>query len=561
MVVNIIQRVSESETYKFQRRTSIELGFKLTIAISASMLENEFVVESVREDSEKYGHEIMLWLEGAGFGFPWLLSREDKVTLITKATKRFKEVFGYYPASAGHYVLDSDCIRIIREVCPSIKTVVAGCFEEGVRVFHGCNNSWYLFSEGMSWTAWYPSKTHSLRPAADDDDWSGVVAVPHLSRDLVQAYEGRDDYFASHMPNVQRGLGNEGRIHEYDYNLIDQYRMQDDFNDFESNYQVHVSSCWLSNCPNVIDSDEVTQKNYLETMEYLSMLCKTGKAKDMTLSEYGDYYRRNVPIGGQTVGVGKDILYDSGKQYFWLFGSGFRVVVDIFQGGSIGDLRPYAGRYETYTGIDSDRPIMGSYPYIIQSQFRTGVKNHFNDGSRTTLIAEHDGEKLDMCFYPTKIDNISKEGAITRLELKPVELEFKDGYMIKLKTVYVFRGSEIEIQRQIIERSEGDCELCEYVKGCWGFTEYPEEMRGISFGVDDMSADYKYKSREIAKAGGRWAFAEIPQISTRVELDAEGAYLVTAKEGNLFEPYYLMTAHYKTENTEGIKTCLKIKKN
>ncbi len=558
MIVNIIQRPEKSEAYEFQRKISIDLGLRVTIALPASLIEEKEVVDLVKSDSEKYGHEVMLWLDAKGF--PWLLSREDKNKSIKASIERFKTVFGYYPKAAGHYVLDSECIKIIRDCCPEIRTVIAGCFEEGVRVFHGCNNSWYLFSEGMSWTGWYPSKTHSLRPAADEEDWSGVVAVPHLSRDLVQAYEGRDDFFASHMPNVQRGLGNEGRIHEYDYNLIDQYRMQDDFNGFDSYYQVHVSSWWLKGCPNVIDSDDITRENYVETMKYIARLCGEGKAKGMTLSEYGEYYRKNVPIGGQTVGVGKDILYGSGKQYFWLFGKSFRAVVDIFQGGSIGDLRPYAGRYEAVIGLDSDKPLMGSYPYIIQSQFRTGVKNHCCDGSRTTLIAEHNGEKLDMCFCPTKIKEVFRNGNVTKLVLEPVVMEFKDGYRIKVRTVYVFTDEGIEIYRQILERSEGECEFCEYIKGCYGFTEYPEEMRGITFGVDDVTQEFKYRNREVSREGGKCAFAEIPQVTARVELCADDAGNVTAREGNLFEPYYLLTAKQKINNTKETKVCLKMKK-
>ncbi|HCB96230.1 MAG TPA: hypothetical protein DEP65_11990, partial [Ruminococcus sp.] len=72
MIVNIIQRPEKSEAYEFQRKVSIDLGLRVTIALPASLIEEKEVVDLVKSDSEKYGHEVMLWLDAKGF--PWLLS-------------------------------------------------------------------------------------------------------------------------------------------------------------------------------------------------------------------------------------------------------------------------------------------------------------------------------------------------------------------------------------------------------------------------------------------------------------------------------------------------------
>ena len=560
MIVNIIQRPELTDIYMLQRQISLDLGLRVTLALRVVHLNNPEIIEMVKRDSEKYGYEVMLWLDSDETAFTWLLSHDEKKEYVRKTFDKFREEFGYMPKTAGHYILDSDYIKIIKDYCPEITTVVAGCFEEGVRVFHGCNNSWYLFSEGMSWTAWYPSKTHSIRPACSEEDWSGVVAVPHLSRDLVQAYEGRDDFFASHPANVQRGLGNDGAMHVYDYNLIDQYRMQEDYNGFQSNYHIHVGSGWLKNCFNLIDSDEITQGIYHETLEYIAQLRDEGEVQCMTMSEFGDYYRKNVPIGGQTVGVGKDILYGSGKHYFWLMSNGYRVLADMFQGGSIGDLRPYGGKYEAFTGLDAERPTVNTYPYVIQSQFRSGVRHHFGDGSRTTLMVTHGGETLDMCFYPTKILDVKKKEDSTTLTLTPVTMKFKDGFTVKIQTVYSFEAENIGIERHILEKSDGEIELCEYLKGCYGFTEYPEEMRGIKLGVDGKSIDYLYKNQKLKTGGGKCAYAEIPQITTRLELCADDAEAAEVRDGELFIPYYTLLMHKKVNETGVTKTWLKIKK-
>ena len=560
MIVNIIQRPELTETYELQRQICIDLNLMITLSMRAVNLDNLELVEKVKKDSEKYGYEVMLWLDDDEVLFTWLMSIEEKKAYVKKTFDKFKERFGYMPKTVGHYILGSDYIKIIKDYCPEVSMVIAGCFEEGVRVFHGCNNSWYLFSEGMSWTAWYPSKTHSVRPACDEEDWSGVVAVPHLSRDLVQAYEGRDDFFASHPANVQRGLGNEGAIHVYDYNLIDQYRMQEDYNNVKSNYHIHVASGWLSNCSNLIDSDEITQSIYRETLEYIAELCKKGEAECMTMNEYCKYYRRTVPIGSQTAAVAKDIIYDSGKHYFWLMSNGYRVLVDAFQGGSIGDLRPYAGKYEAFTGLDAEKPLINSYPFIIQSQLRSGVKHHYGDGSRTTLLVTHGGETLDMCFYPTKVSDVKRTEKTTIVKLTPVTMKFKDGYEIKIQTVYDFGENDIGIERHILEKSEGECELCEYLKGSYGFTEYPEEMRGITLGVDDKSEKYLYKKQSVRVENGKCTYAEIPQITTRVELCAEESDWAEADDGELFIPYYTLKLNKKINETGVMKSWLKLKK-
>lgn len=569
MILNLVHRADRSEAYRFQQECAHELKLKTTVYVATNFLDDEKVIDMVKNDCERYGDEVGIWLSPMA-DMPgtkvWLLSEEDKWKTVKYSIDRYRELFGHSPRAVSNYVLDAHLIRMIKEYCSEVVVCVAGCFEEGVRVFHGCNNSWYLFSEGMSWNPWYPSKTQSIRPAENEDDWAGVVAVPHLSRDLVLAYEGRNDFFASHPANAQRGLVNEGMAHEYDYNLADQYRMQGDFNDGFSYYQIHVSSGWLHHNPNIIDPDEVTCTLYRETLEYMAKLRNEGQVEDMYMSEFAEYYRKTVPIGTADVAVGKDILYGSGKHYFWITNPSFRVVLDTYQGGSIGDLRPYAGKYESFTGTDSESLIMNSYPYIIQSQYRSGIKHHSRDGSRTTLLVEHNGEELDMCRYPSKVSEVRRDGAEVELVLIPVGISFIDGLYLKIQTVYRFSGKgSIIITRRILEKSEEDArvKLTEYVKGCYGFTEYPENMKGIRLSLDGgQTLDYVYGDKHIATKEGRWVRASIPQITTEVILSAlsEKPDCVEIADGTLFSPFYTMKLSYVLADRKEVKSCLTVKK-
>lgn len=556
------------EAFMFQRKCAHDLGLKVTNFVLTGYLTDESVIAIAKADHEQYGDDIGIFLTplpGMG-GMPWLLTTENKRKLIEFSVTKFKEAFGFAPRIISQYVMDSELIAIIKEYCPECIVGTAGCFEEGVKVFHGCNNSWYLFSEGMSWNPWYPSKDQSIRPAENEEDWACILALPHLNRDLVLSYEGRNDFFASHPANIQRALANDGYTHEYDYNLLDSFRLQEDYNGGFSYYQINVSPGWLNNNINVIDDDEVTRTLYLETLQYVKSLVDTGDIIDMTMTEFAEWYLKNVPIGRTEVAVAKDILYGSGKHYFWLFNPDYRVLVDTFQGGSIGDLRPYVGKYSSYTGPHSPSLTMNSYPYVIQSQYRTGVKTHSSDGARTTLFVRHADEQLDLCYYRSKVKEVVRDGGATAMTLMPLTLKFSDGLTLDIETEYRFtEGGRIEITRRITNLSEpcDDLVLEEYVKACYGFTEYPENMKDIDLCIDgEKVCDYNFTFKRISSDKASEASAIIPNISTEIALRSisRSPDSVTVEDGTLFSPYFVLRNTYKINNEKEIKTCLHLKK-
>ena len=380
------------------------------------------------------------------------------------------------------FILDAGSTKLIREIAPSVKVAVAGCFEEGVKVMHGCNNSWYLFNEGMHWGPWYPSNTHSLRPAVDEEDWCGIVAVPHLTRDLVLSYEGRNDFFATHPGNVQRAQTNQGLNCPYMYNLVDQHRLQEDYNNGFSYCHIFVGAGWLEPNHNVADSEEICQKLYYDFLAYFVELRNQGACVDMTMGEFSNWYKENMSIGKSQVALAKDILYDSKKQYFWYIDPYMRVTLDANQAGSICDLRPYAGQLACTTGPDSKDKCYGSYPYVIHSQYRSGAAHHFEDGARTTLKVIYGEEKLDLCTCRTYIKSVDSNEEGTHVKFSPAKLTFSNGLTCSLETVYHFKGKgNILLERRLLELSDPTAviRIQEYVKGCYGITEYPENMEEI----------------------------------------------------------------------------------
>jgi hypothetical protein len=575
MRFNILHRTGAKTHYGILRRQqelAHRLGLKTTLFLYYEDLFNEEILADARRDQQEFGDEIALSLHGLrgpgvseisnGLGPIWLLDRERKEKVLTIILGKYREVFGCNPTSVGAYHFDSSSLALLRKHAPEARTIIGGCFEEGVRVFHGCNHSWYLFNEGMPWNPWHPSKSHSLRPAADDADAAGVVAVPHLLRDMSLAFEGRNDFWASHPPNVIRGMGNDASFCPYDLNLVDQFRMQEEWNGGHSYYNTFVSPSWLDWNHNSEYPPEVAWELYTKFLTYMADLKSEGALEDLTLSEYGDWHRAHRPPGDSEVFFAKEMLYGSGKHYFWHIDTHLRATVDATQGGSIGDLRPYAGRVPVATGPDTPHRDIGSYPYVIQSQHRSGAAHHCFDGARTTLLVTHGKETLDLCNFRCRVSALSRTQEGSEISLSPVHLTFASGVTATLVTSYRFANGTIEITREVSEISDPSAtlELTEYFKGAPGRTEYPEDLHGIVLtmnGDAPCETDYDYSGEWHSSESASKVSARIPQVNSEISLET-GAAKASASfcAGHLFSPFFTLKLTQHLTGNGTTRTCL-----
>ncbi|MEG1274522.1 MAG: hypothetical protein RSD27_02405 [Ruthenibacterium sp.] len=591
MIVNIIHRPAAGrlmEMFRLQQSMAHDLGLKTNILVPFDFLFDADAVHEIAAYHENYGDEIGLWLGEIAGGrmkdvfpcsepFLWLHTKENKRKILTAAFAQFEQAFDCAPAAMGCYHVDAYSMQLIKELCPSVKISIAGCFEEGVKVFHGCNHSWYLFNEGMPWGPWYPSAENTLRPANTEADWCGVVAVPHLSRDLALSYEGRNDFFASHPANVQRAMANDGANAPYVHNLLDLYRFQERYQNGFSYTNVFVGPNWLCGSANVQDSDEITQNLYREYLAYFAQLRTEGALIDMHMSEFAAWYRANIKIGAPQIYHAKELLYGSGKHYFWYSDADMRVTIDPCQGGSIGDLRPLVAKQPRASGADMPCREMASNPYLIHSQYRTGNAHHYADGARTTLLVTHTNstigksETLDLANYPVKIEKImTLANGSVQLVLTPAALQFSGGVCVSLVTQYLFsNGGKIYITRTLAQCSDAAAvfSVTEYCKGCYGVTEYPKEMQGISLFLgeceDGESICYAYEGRSLATKKQFAASAKIPALQTVLSLQPQRGAFTGAEvtEGYLFSPYFTLTVSADLTDGEEMCTCLSMKKS
>lgn len=573
--------VSESlDIFRLQQEIAHRNGLKTTIQMTYGALYNEACIELVKQHHREYGDEIghtFLGLNCREFREKyrskelaiWLFPMDLKRRIAEDTFERFREVFGFYPTSTGSYFMDAELIRYIKEKYPMVQAAVATCFEEGPKVYRHANYSWYTLMDGSPWTAWIPSKQNTHAIAEDEADDIGIVAVPHLSRDLLAVMDNSGDMFGTHPQNIIRGLIYEGDRLPYMYNLVDQYRVMKRYNGGYSYNLVYVGPGWMSKSGRWECDYRVLKKSYEDFLAYYGRLKREGEVEDMTMTEFAAWYRANRPRSGPHCGLWKDILYGTRNQVFWYADSKFRVQIDLKQGGAITDLRPYASKLTRPCGAGTKANQDASYPYIVQSRYRAGAFTHYaGEGAIKSCKVRYGAQEADLSSCrSTGIYRETKGGRI--LEVRPVEIEF-EGLRIKLATTYTFKENtgKIMICRRIVGSSDPRAvvEIDEYLTSCWGTTEYPEDMTGCLLAVVDREGRrhelvYDYRCRSFAAENAGHVEAVVPAVQTRVSLiptggDCGGYY----EEGYSFSPNLKIGITKSIGLNEELETCLKVEK-
>lgn len=567
------------DIFKTQQSIAHKNGLKTTIQMTYASLFNEEAVSLAKSDHDVYGDEIALTL----LGLPckefrekyktkdfciWMFSLDDKKSIVNDVFQKFYEVFGFYPESTGSYYMDADLINYVKEMYPSVKCAVATCWEEGPKAYHTCNNSWYTLMDGGPWNPWIPSKQNTHAPAANEAEDSGIVAIPHLSRDLIACYDGNGSNFGTHPQNVLRGMIYRDGEYPYLYNLIDQYRSLEKYNNGYAYNMMFVGPGWMNKMGRWEAPYELLKKSYEDGMAYYGQLKKEGKLIDMTMAEFADHYRSKKTYQEPECALWRDILYGSQKQLFWYCDPYLRACVNMDQGGAIVDLRPYVSKLEWKVGIGTEHVQDASYPFLIQEKYRAGYFTHYaGEGTVRSAKLRYDGEEVDLCLCRTKA-SFSQEGTTRILTLQPVEIEFKNLTLNLQSKLYFEEGSSsIRLERTVLSMSDPRAlvELEEYIVACYGTTEYPENMTGITLsckkGEITKCIPYEYKCREEELNGAEKVSAVVPQIKTQVSMTCNKENATGfIKEGYAFSPMFTLGYHMLLKDKEVVTTWLSLEK-
>ncbi len=573
--------VKESlEIFCLQQDIAHQNGLRTTIQMTYSSLYNEECIELAKKYHDEYNDEIghtFLGLNCKEFRDKykskelaiWLFPMDLKKEIVVDSFERFKEIFGFYPTSTGSYFMDAELINFIKEKYPVVKTAIATCFEEGPKVFRHTNSSWYTLMDGSPWTAWIPSKKNTHAIAEDENDDIGIVAVPHLSRDLLAIMDNAGDMFGTHPQNIIRGMMYEDDRLPYMYNLIDHYQVMKKYNKGFTYNLAYVGPGWMGKGGRWEAPYRILKKSYEDFLSYYGKLKKDGKMEDMTMTEFADWFRENQPRSGPICGLWKDLVFGTKNQSFWYADSKFRVQIDLKQGGAITDFRPYASKLTRPCGVGTKANQDASYPYIVHSRYRAGAFTHYaGEGSIKSCKVRYGSEEVDVSSCRSTGTYNEREGCRI-LGVKPVEIEFHN-LTIKLATTYTFKENtgEILIGRKIIESSDpaAKVEIDEFLASCWGTTEYPEDLTGCLLTVvgNDKSRNtltYDYRCRVYSAENVVYVEAIIPQIQTKISMiplneNCKGYY----EEGYSFAPNLKIGIIKKIGLQEELVTCLKVEK-
>ncbi len=567
------------DIFRTQQQVAHAHGLRTTIQMTYASLFNAEAVALAKEHHAQYGDEIgstFLGLQCQPFRDKfhskelaiWLFSMEDKRKIVDEVLGQFYAVFGFYPTSTGAYYMDAELVNYLKDKYPMVKAAVATCWEEGPKAYWNANNSWYTLLDGGPWNPWIPSKRNIHCPASNADDDIGLVAIPHLSRDLLAVFDGPGSYYGTHPQNILRGMVYEDREIPYFKNLVDQYRAMANYNRGYAYNMMYVGPGWMSKSGRWEADYDFLLKSYTEGMAYYGQLKREGLAQDVTMSEFADLYRQGRPYARPECTLWRDILYGSRRQQFWYADPWMRFCLDMNQGGALIDLRPYAAKLVRPCGVGTAHIQEASYPFIVQSLYRAGYFTHYaGEGAVKSCKFHHAGEAVDLCTCRTQA-SFSEDGHTRIVTLDPVEIEFAR-FTITVQSVFrLTEGTgEIEMVRKIIETTDPAAEVTidEYLTACYGTTEYPEDLTGVKLTLQGAAGtqtlDYAYQCREAETADLLAAEAVVPQVDTCLTLrpgtpGAAGYY----REGFAFSPMYTLGVKKTLTGKGELRTWLKVEK-
>jgi hypothetical protein len=138
---------------------------------------------------------------------------------------------------------------------------------------------------------------------------------------------------------------------------------------------------------------------------------------------------------------------------------------------------------------------------------------------------------------------------------------------VKLQTKEYFEegSSNIKIERNILEISDPNAQITldEYITACYGTTEYPEDMTGITLaceGEGGETIEYAYKCRDAKLEGAKAVSAVVPAIQTKVSMTASDKALGYIEEGYAFSPMFKLGYKKTISDKEVFATWLNLEK-
>ena len=553
LFTNLVQRVDAGadalRSLEFQWMAARKLSIPTTTLLTYPALDHPealALIERCRQDKDELGlhlHSIGRAGEKYGVKEPilWLWPRQKRIDLISEMIEKFATHFGHPPSSIGGYIIDAWTLRHLKLRHPCLRTAITSCFEEGVKMFYGNNRNWLLFSDGGPWNPYYPSQENALIPASSAEEAIDIVAIPHLNRDMIMALSSRDDWFASHPGNIFRAKINSGSQSPYLFRFFQEWHQQAALNGW-SYLNIFVSSPWLSGAHWCIPHEEDVRTMYEDMLQYLVKEEEAGRNRNLTMADFGEAFRKQVPVGEATLCHWRDCLKQSKREVIWLSNTHFRGTWDCARGGALIDFRPYDGRLNLDLGPESEKLWNGNHPFLISTEHCGG---HWNTGHYATITDGKNTANFCDRRFRAKVEKISTScwkisSGLVRYQLGDIEIACESIWEMD-------STARISIRRILHRHSHPNVplKLTEIFAARWGTTEYPEDQRGVLLQADghDLPLTYSGESLEIPQASN--VSARIPQTRSLISLQADSATLLgRVTDARLFHPSFRLELEF-----------------
>lgn len=301
-------------------RLNKKYGFENTFLLQYDAMCLEEFVELFRREKDEH-MELGIWIELArplveSNGIEWTgrwdwdwyvnpgflpaYTREQKEKIIDAIMEKFKSIFGYYPKSAGSWILDSDSIAYMKE-------------KYQMQAFCICREQWgtdgYTHWGGYYNGPYFPSKNHILHPAQTAEGQIHVPVFRLLGADPIYCYyENLQGKYDGNMLGVvtlePTGFCGQNRkwVEWYFKNLTEQ---EDMGYSYTQTGQENPFG-W-----------EAISKGLPMQMEYLATLQKEGKIRIEKLGDSGKYFSEMYELTPPTVYSALDDWAEGERQSVW----------------------------------------------------------------------------------------------------------------------------------------------------------------------------------------------------------------------------------------------------
>lgn len=345
-IVNIINFVrkceprSENDSFLYTTtKEELELcrkySFPSTVLLQYDALIDEKYIKLIDQYSENT--EIGLWFEVVQplcedasvpwkGRFPWDWHSDvgfligympkERELLIDKAFNKFKEIFGYYPASCGSWHIDAYSLNYMYEKYG----IVASC---NCKEQYGTDG--YTIWGGIYSGAYYPSKYNMLCPASSAEKQINVPVFRMLGADPIYQYDMNigDKDACQHVTSLEPVYGNSG----CDKDWVKWY-LSENFNG-----KGISMSYTQTGQENSMDWANIS-KGLPMQFEILNEMQNEGKIKILTLSDSGTWFKNNFTVTPPQAQMFDSDIRNNRYKTLWYNCKNYRLNV-IYEKGNI----------------------------------------------------------------------------------------------------------------------------------------------------------------------------------------------------------------------------------